>query len=138
MPNRSADRGGRSNRRRLRQSRITLIKLIHLAQCAPAQITVTRLPEVGLRHFFDATLKIELCSQLVSEALVLDKPILVRRPDRLLVEAHGIEIPAFYTGELGCDEDIFVLKGRGTVLSPFFQLREVPCQQRQQFELAIR
>ncbi len=54
--NRRADGGVRAHGGLLFDRRVALFELLHLAQCAPTPITVTRVTEVGMRHFFDANL----------------------------------------------------------------------------------
>ena len=65
-----------------------------------------------------ATVEIKLRSQLISDTLVLDKPILTRRSDRLLVQAHGIKVPAFDASNLGCDQCRAISEILGAVLGP--------------------
>ena len=47
---------------------------------------------------------------------VLNEPVLTRAPDRCLVEALGIEFPAFETRELRADQELAVLEVLRAVL----------------------
>jgi len=106
--NRRADRGGRARSGLLFDRRVALVELLYLAQCAPTPITVTRVTQVGTRHFFDAALQVELGCQLVSDALVLHKPIFACCPNRLLVQPHGIKVSAFNPSQLSRHQCVFV------------------------------
>src|ERR1700746_4118953 len=78
---------------------------------------------------FVATVEVIPRSQLVTDTLVLDKPIFARRPDRLLVQPHGIKVPAFDAGKLSRHQCVFVGKRRWVVIDPLTELFSVRLQE---------
>src|SRR5690348_14885543 len=82
-----------------------------------------------MRDLLETTRRIEAPSELVAKALVLDKPILARRPNRLLVQPHGIKVPAFDASKLGQHQCVLVAESRWIVFSPLPQLFPVHRQE---------
>ena len=76
---RCADRARRSSGGLFRpQVRVELIELPDLAICAPAEIAVTGIAQVGLRDGLEAACGVEASRKLVGERFVVDEAVLAR------------------------------------------------------------
>ena len=94
----------------LDELRVESLELLHLAVCSPAHIAGPRLAEVELGELLVSSRAVEFRRQLVGEGLVLDEAVIARRADGLLVEALGVELPAFDACDLSADEGGAVLR----------------------------
>src|SRR6202011_611493 len=88
----------------------------------PVKITVPGVPQVSMRDLLETACRVEAPGELVSEGYIVDKAVCVRRADGLLVEAHGIEVAALNSRELGSDQCGAVLEILRTILRPYFEL----------------
>src|SRR6202022_5143199 len=66
--------------------------------------------------------EVEAGRKLVGDALVLDETVLPRRMDRLLVEAHRVEIAAFESRDLGAHQRRPRLERLRAVFCPSLEL----------------
>src|SRR5262249_21645300 len=88
LPKGRANRGGGRGRRSfLLQVRVALIELPHLAEGTPTEITVASVSKISVCARLIATSKIEVSSEFVRNALVLDEAVFPRRSDGLLIQA---------------------------------------------------
>src|SRR3984893_18358556 len=106
----------------LPELRIHPIELPHLAIGSPPQVAVPGVSQVEMRYFIEATGRVEARSKFVGEALVLDKPILARCSDRLLVQPHGIKVPAIEASKLCRHQCVLIPESRWVVFGPLAQL----------------
>src|SRR5271155_1134123 len=93
--------GGRYRNWCVAEMRIKLFELPHLAERAPAQVTVPRVSEAGVGDRSDAARRIEPRGQLMGQAFVLHEPGLASRSNGLLVQTHCIGVPLLDAGNLG-------------------------------------
>src|ERR1700733_1864849 len=75
--------GGRCRNWCVAEMRIKLFELPHLAERAPAQVTVPRVPEAGVGDRSDAARRIEPRGQLMGQAFVLHETVLASRSNGL-------------------------------------------------------
>ena len=126
---RRRDRAHRPARRLvLPEVRMALIELPHLAVGSPHHVTAPRVSQVELRALLEATRCVEARSELIGKRLVVDKVVCVRRPNPLLVEAHGIEVAAFYSCDFRAHQRRTVFEILRTILGPDFELPVVSGQ----------
>src|SRR5882724_12791715 len=102
--------------------RMGLFELSHLADGTPTEIAIACVAKVGIRDLLKATRRVEPGGDFVREALVLDETMLARQLDRLLVEAHRVEVAAFDASHLCRHQGVFIKKCLWTALCPFSQL----------------
>ena len=88
----------------LPQVRMQLIELAHLPVGSPAQIAVPGVSQICLRDLVETTCGIETRGELVSKTLVLDEAVLACRANRILVQAHRVQLPAFQPRNLGAGQ----------------------------------
>ena len=94
-----------------------LIELPHLAERTPAEVAVPGVSKIRVGIRLVTARKIELCGQLICDALVLSKAVVARRPDSLLIQALRIQFPACNAGDLGLDQRCAVPEILRTMLS---------------------
>ena len=90
----------------------------HLAGCSPTDVAVAGVSKICVCARLISAGEIELRSKLVRNALVLNEAVLARRSDGLLIEALGLQFPAFDAGYLGADQCRAVLEILGALLRP--------------------
>src|ERR1700746_413292 len=105
MLDRHSDRAGRSTRRlfflKLRKQ---LIELPHLSGGSPAEIAITRIPQIHTCKLLKSAPCVKACGKLVSERFVVHEAIGLSRADGLFVEVHGITITALDPCDLRADQ----------------------------------
>jgi hypothetical protein len=106
-----------------------LFELPHLADRAPAQVTVPRVPQTGVGDRPDAARRVEPRGHLMSHAFVLHETVLASRQNGLLVQTHGIGVTPFEAGDLGRHQGVFVTERRWIVVDPLAQLFAVRGQE---------
>src|SRR5262249_54552784 len=77
--------------RLLPQVRVQLIELPDFAVGAPTDITVPRIPQIGVSGLLEAAPEVEVRRQLAGYGLDVGGARRVRRADRLFVEPLGVE-----------------------------------------------
>ena len=102
----------------LPQLRMEPIELSHLPVGLPAQVAAPGVAQIELLDLLKAAHRIEARRQFISQGFVLNEALVTRRPDGLLVEPFGIQLPAFEAGDLGPHEGGAVLEGFGAVRRP--------------------
>ncbi len=107
-----------------------------LAVGTPAQVAVPGVVQIHVRTFLKTTCRVEAAGEFVGERLVVDKVICAGRADRLLVEAHRVEVAAFNSRDLGGDKCRSVGEVLGAVLRPHVELHAVGGQ-RLQMQMAL-
>ena len=60
--------------------------------------------QIRITNGLKPSICVKSCSQLVRQAFVLNETVLMRRADRLFVEALGIQFSAFQARDLGAYE----------------------------------
>ena len=90
-----------------------------------------------MRDLLETACRVEAPGELVSEGFIVDKAVCVRRADGLLVEAHGIEVAALNSRDLGADQCGAVLEILRAVLHPYFQLSMVSGQSLKMLSLLV-
>ncbi len=108
---------------------IHLVELPHLAVGSPTQIAVASVLQIHAGNLLETTRRVEAGGHLMGQALVLHKSILACRPDRLLVQPHGIKIPVFDASELGRYQRVLVAESRWIIFGPLAQLVQVRRQE---------
>src|SRR6267142_3913259 len=101
--------------------RMELFELPHLAIGSPAQIAVAGVLQIQAGNLLEATRRIEARSQFIGERLIVNKAVCASRTDGLLVEALGIEFPAFDPRDLGADQRGAVLEIVRAIRCPDFK-----------------
>src|ERR1700678_804727 len=102
--------------------RVMFVELPDLSVGAPTQIAVAGMAQVDIRELIEPARPVEARGHFVGDRFVVDKAIVTRRTDRLLVQVLGIEHPVFEAGEVGPAQSSGVLEILPTVLSPNLQL----------------
>src|SRR5580693_358533 len=104
------------------QRRIMLVNLPHLAEGAPAKITVACVPKVGLADCLEAAHGVKPRSHLMGDRFVLDEAVLTCRLNGLLIQVHGVEIAALEASDLGGDQCRAVSEILGAILGQYNDL----------------
>src|SRR3979490_3260107 len=74
------------------ETRMKLFELPHLAERAPAQVTVPGVPQTGVGESLNAARRVETGGQLMRQALVLYETVFTGRSNGLLVQTHGVGV----------------------------------------------
>src|SRR3984957_5564991 len=80
------------------------VHLTNLAIGTPTNVAGPRILQIRITNGLKPSICVKSCSQLVRQAFVLDETVLLRRADRLFVEALGIQFSAFQARNLGAHE----------------------------------
>src|ERR1700730_4686002 len=99
------------------------IHLTNLAIGSPTNVAVPRRLQIRITNGLKPSICVKSCSQLVRQAFVLIETVLMRRADRLFLEALGIQFSALQARNLGTDQRRPVQEIRRAILSP---KRELP------------
>ncbi|CAB3810364.1 hypothetical protein LMG28614_07258 [Paraburkholderia ultramafica] len=117
------DRVRRAGRWQFRpQVRISLVELLYLAVGTPTQVAVARVLQIQPGNLLKTARRIEAGREFAGERLIVDKAMLLRRVDGLLVELFGIKHAAFDAGDLRPDQCGTVFEILRTILRPDLQL----------------
>jgi hypothetical protein len=81
-----------------------LIQLPHLPHRTPSEIAGPSVLKISVGARVVAARKIKLCRAFVGNALVVSEAIFASRPDGLLIETLGVQLPAFDPGDLGSNQ----------------------------------
>ena len=108
----------RGQRRCLDQLRMLLIELPHLAVGSPAGVTVPGFTQVVCGDPVEVPRSVEPGGELQRPAPPVDEAVLRSGADGLVVQVHGIEIPALDPGQLRADEVITVGEVLRAVIGP--------------------
>src|SRR5262249_22831367 len=123
------ERGGRMrNHRLLAKARLQLLELPHLAIGSPTEVAVAGVPQIGIGDLMEASCRIEACRDLPSDRLIVDKAVHLRGANRLLVQAHSVEVATFDARDLCAHQRCAVLEILRAMLCPYFELPMVSPQ----------
>ena len=88
----------------------------------PTQVAIPGVSKIRICARLIAAGEVELRSEFVRNALVLSEPVLPRRSDGLLIQALGVQFPAFDAGDLGADQRHAVREILRAILRPEIDL----------------
>src|SRR4051812_4229853 len=108
--------------------RVRLLELSHLPSGSPTQVAVPGLPQVGVPDLLETAYKVKAGRNFVGDALNVYEAILSCRADRLLVEAHGVQVAALYSCNLRTCQCRAIFEILRTILRPYFELLVVSRQ----------
>ncbi len=109
----------------LHQIGVEPVEPLHLAIGAPARVAGTRLAQVQIRDRVKAAAAVKRGRELIGQALDVDEAALAGRPDGLLVEALGVELPAGDARRLGGDQGVTTKRVLGAVVGPELELLQL-------------
>ncbi|CAB3810405.1 hypothetical protein LMG28614_07270 [Paraburkholderia ultramafica] len=126
---RRRDRARRAGRRRFcPQVRIQFLELPYLAVGTPTQVAVARVLQIHPGNLLKTARRIEAGREFAGERLIVDKAMLLRRVDRLLVELLGVKHAAFDAGDLSPDQCGTVFEILRAIRCPYLELPVMPSQ----------
>src|SRR5262245_13576065 len=105
-----------------------LLELPHLTSGSPTEVVVPGIPQVSVRDLLEAQCPIKACREFVSERLIVDKAICVRRADGPVVKTRGFALATFDARYFRTDQCGAVLEILRAMLSPDSQLPVVSTQ----------
>src|SRR5689334_244464 len=79
---------------------VHLVELPNLAVSPPPQITVAGITQIHVCDLLEATCRVETGSDLVSNRLIVDEAVCVRRPNCPFVKLFGVECAALNARDL--------------------------------------
>src|SRR5206468_356164 len=85
------------------------------------RVTGTRLAQICIGKWFESAGPVECRREFISDSLVLDEAVLTGRADRLFIEAHRVQLPAFSASDLGRHQRVSVEEILRAIVSPFAQ-----------------
>src|ERR1700760_290286 len=97
---------------------MALVELSDLRPGPPADIAVAGHVQIGICDLLQAAKPVVSSCQFVGERLVLEEAALRCRPDCLLVQRHGFDIPPFEARPFRRDQRVLMSEGRRTALRP--------------------
>ena len=123
LPDRRADSGrGKGGSSFLAEARVERIKLLHLAQCAPALVAVPGVAQICVGNRLEAAGAVESRGNLMRQRLVLYEAVFASRCNGLLVQVHRVGVSPFEASDLGQNQGVLVGEGRRIVFGPLAQL----------------
>src|SRR5258705_4531403 len=96
------------------QLRVKFIKLLYLAERAPAAIAVPRVTQVRIADRRETACQIIARRQLVGKRFILDEAMLASRLNGVLIQMHRIGVSPFDAGDLGRHDSVLVGESRRT------------------------
>ena len=99
-----------------------MVQLRYFAISPPALIAVPGFEQIRVRELLETTCCVESRGKLVSDRLIMDKTVAVRRADGLFVELLGLENVAFDSRNFGPYQCGAILKVLRAVLCPLRKL----------------
>src|SRR5712671_162467 len=98
--------------------RVQLVELSHFGVGSPSLVAVPSFSEVEIRECFEAPRRMEPRGQLIRQSFVLEEALLARGPNGLLIQAFGLQFPAFQASNLRANQRGPVCEIFRTVLRP--------------------
>src|SRR5262245_52161922 len=107
---------------------IQLLELLYFAISSPTEIAVSGFAQIRIREVVELSCRIKARGNLVGNRLVVDETVRVRGADSFFIEAHGIEVAAFYSCDFRTHERRAVFEILRAVLGPYFEMLMVSYQ----------
>src|SRR5262245_15355595 len=101
---------------------IQLLELLYFAISSPTEIAVAGFPQISIRDFVETTCHVKAGRNFVGDTLNVYETVLSCRADRPLVQAHGIEVAAFYSCDFCPNQCGTIFEILGAILHPYFKL----------------
>src|SRR5215831_16118376 len=102
-----------------------MVELLYFAISSPTEIAVPGFPQISIRDFVEPACRVEARGDLVGNRLIMDESVRVCGADRLFIEAHRVEVAAFYSCDFRANQGGAIFEILGAILRPYFELFKV-------------